>query len=86
MKRLRGEFAFFAAHPHQSPDEFGTKSEELMAQNAPQADVDAATAGRDCTFSVVAADEVESTVYLNFEVRPGEGILIGYRDEQHDSR
>jgi hypothetical protein len=59
VNRLRGEFPFFAASPHQSPDE------------------------QSCTFSVVLAEDPESMVYLNFEVRPNAEIVVRYRDEQH---
>src|SRR5262249_45077324 len=83
VKRLRGEFAFFAASPHQSPDEFGARIAKLMEQKAPWAAIEAAVAGRDCTFSVVLADDMETLDYLSFEVRPDDGILFGCRDEQH---
>jgi hypothetical protein len=72
VKRLRGQFSFFAASPHQ-----------LIRESAPPAAMDAAVAGRDCTFSVIVANDAETSDYLNFEVRPGDGILIVYRDEQH---
>jgi hypothetical protein len=83
VKRLRGQFSFFAASPHQSPGELGALIARLIRESAPPAAMDAAVAGRDCTFSVVLANDAETTDYLNFEIRPGDGILIVYRDEQH---
>jgi hypothetical protein len=83
VKRLRGQFSFFAASPHQSPGALGVLIAKLIRENAPPAAMDAAVAGRDCTFSVVRSNDAESMDYLNFEVRPGDGILVTYRDEQH---
>jgi hypothetical protein len=85
VQRLRGQFAFFVAHPHQRPDELGALLAKLIAESAPPAAIDAAVAGRKCTFSVVLADDLapDSMDYLSFDVRPDESILFGYRDEQH---
>lgn len=81
---LRREFGFFAAQPLGISDDVRASILRLRLQNASPDLIDAA-AGRDCAFSVVAADNGETTNYLNFEVRPGEGIIIRYRDQQHET-
>jgi hypothetical protein len=83
VARLRGEFAFFRAFPQQRPGESGAMIPTVMEQETPWAAIEAAVAGRDYTFSVVLADEMDTLTYLSFEVRPDDGIVIGCRDEQH---
>jgi hypothetical protein len=85
LKRLRDEFGFFAAHPSQVSDDVRASIAKLLTQNAEPDLIDAAVAGRDCAFSVIASDSGETTDYLSFQVRHGEGILIVYHNEQHQS-
>lgn len=74
VNRLRGEFAFFAASPHESP---GSSGETPIDGSA--------VSERQRTYSVVASDDRagESTAYVNFDVRPGQEIRVAYRDEAH---
>lgn len=83
VQRLHTEFVFFSATPQQCPGECVTRVTQLTQQKAPWAEIEAALPGRDFTYSVILSDEMDTIDYLNFVVRPNEGLLINYRDEPH---
>jgi hypothetical protein len=85
VERLRDEFSFCDADANQGSDDVGDMIGKLIELKAPQHLIDAAVGGRDRSFSVVVADEMDSDNCLSFIVQPDSGILIGYNSGQHEA-
>ncbi len=78
LHRLRGQFSYFQSIEH--PQANAIAGPVARAENEPSTQLDGG--GR---YTIVAADDEQSTAYIRFELWPGKEILIGYRDIEHQA-
>lgn len=84
--RLADEFAICEVDREAAYEMVGDMIAKLIQLKAPQEVIDRAVEGRASALMVFVADAEESAkkAYLNLNVRPEEGILIGYSSRSHE--
>lgn len=84
VTRLQDEFAYCTADRDEGNDVVGDTIAKLIELNAPQEIIDQQVAAQSGAIAVVIADDDATEDYLQFTVKPNEGILIGYFSGQHE--
>ncbi|PQO31652.1 hypothetical protein [Blastopirellula marina] len=85
FRRLREEFDYTAIDRDEGADVVGEIVAKLVELNAPQEVIDFQRASQDRAIQVVIANDATSDDYLQFTVKPNNGIFIGYSSSQHES-
>ena len=85
VARLRDEFAHVDADRDEGDNIVGDTIAKLIELNAPQEIIDQQIAAQSRSIAVVIADNTTTDDYLQFTVKPSEGILIGYFSAQHET-
>lgn len=85
-RRLREEFTICEVDREAAYEIVGDMIAKLIQLKAPQTVIDRAVAGRAGSLMIFIADDEQSAkeVYLNLNVRPDDGILIGYSSRSHE--
>lgn len=81
--RLKEEFAYCTADRDEGDNIVGDTIAKLIELDAPQEIIDQQIAAQSGAIEVVVADDMSSDDYLQFIVKPNDGILIGYFSGQH---
>jgi len=84
VTRLKDEFGHCTADRDEGDNVVGDTIAKLIELNAPQEIIDQQIAAQSGSIAVVIADDTSSDDYLQFTVKPNEGILIGYFSGQHE--
>lgn len=85
FRRLHEEFDYTAIDRDEGADVVGEIVAKLVELNAPQEVIDFQRASQDRAIQVVIADDSTSDDYLQFTVKPSNGIFIGYSSAQHEA-
>ncbi len=84
VSRLQDEFACCTADRDEGKDVVGDTIAKLIELNAPQEIIDQQVAAQSGAITVLIADDDTTEDYLQFTVKPNEGILVGYFSGQHE--
>lgn len=82
-RRLKDEFDYTAIDRDEGADVVGAIVAKLVELDAPQEVIDFQLASQDRALQIVVSDDSTSDDYLQFTVKPNNGIFIGYFSYDH---
>ena len=85
VSHLRDEFTHVDADRDEGDNIVGDTIAKLIELNAPQEIIAQQMAAQSNAIAVVIADDSTKDDYLQFTVKPNEGVLIGYFSAQHEA-
>ncbi|RCS40584.1 hypothetical protein DTL42_24750 [Bremerella cremea] len=85
FRRLREEFDYTAIDRDEGSDVVAAIIAKLVELKAPQEVIDFQVACQDRAIQVKIAEDAVSEDYLQFTVKPNDGIFIGYVSAEHEA-